>query len=242
MKNQKTILYISLILLACCFSTGCRRNSNMVWEDTKSAGRHVGRGLRSLGGKHGDSRQVRSRDEFISSRRIGGYSASGEEEFIPLSDDPNEGEAMMADVVNRPPRESPGEMGSSLPGIEAFQDPSRHPQWGGIFHTIYFAYNSSLIKGQDNLETLQNIANYMRRHPHLYIFVEGHCDERGPEAYNLVLGSYRANSVRNILISEGVSPDNIFTISYGRERPVIVGHDEESWGQNRRAEFKVYER
>ncbi len=242
MQLLRPLLSVCLVLVPLCFSTGCRRNSNAVWEDTKSAGRYMNRGFRSLGGKNGDSRQVRNRNEFMGSSGAYGMSPYIEEEYVPLMDDPNSSDVSIESMASRPPRESPGDPGSSLPGIDAFRDPSTHPQWRSIFRTLYFAYNSSLIKGEDSLAVLHNIAGYMRRHPHLYVFVAGHCDERGPEAYNLALGSHRANAVRNLLINEGVSPDNIFTISYGRERPVIVGHDEESWSQNRRAEFKVYER
>ncbi len=238
MQLFKCAIICSLILLNLCL-TGCRRNSNAVWEDTKSAGRHVNRGFRTLGGKHGDSRQIRSRDEFF-------CNADGEPcmsgDFIPLSDDPNMSGLSMAEMVTRPPNETPGDPGSSIPGIEAFRDPSTNPRLAPIFKNITFAYNSTLVKGDDNLRIVRNAGDYMRRNPGTYVFLEGHCDERGTEAYNLALGSNRANSVRNLLISEGVSPDNIFTISYGRERPLVQGHDEESWLQNRRAEFKVYER
>ncbi len=82
----------------------------------------------------------------------------------------------------------------------------------------------------------------MRFHPNIYIFIEGHTDERGPQAYNLALGSRRANTVRNLLINEGVDPDRLFTISYGKERPVILERHEEGWAKNRRGEFKIYER
>lgn len=231
------------LFLVILFATGCRRNSNAVWEDTKTAGRHMNRGFRSLGGKHGDSRLIGSRRDFMCD-----YAAAPEEacyfqenEFVPLNDGSNGSTLMMSDV-NRPPRETPGDPGCSIPGIEAFRDPHTNPRWSGTFRNLHFAYNSSLIKGEENLNTVRNVADYMRNNPNTFVFVEGHCDERGPEAYNFVLGSHRANGVRNLLISEGVSPDNIFTISYGKERPLIIGNNEESWIQNRRAEFKVYER
>lgn len=244
---MKTIILSTAITL-CLFTlflTGCRRNSNTVWEDTRSAGRYMNRGFQTLGGKHGDSRAVRNRDEFIGGDPSfdpnvnNSYQAS---EFVPLSDDPNCNQVGMADMIAPQPRETPGDPGSSIPGIDAFQDPSTNPKLSGIFRHIHFAYNSSLIKGDENLGIIRDVSDYMRKNPHTYIFVEGHCDERGPEAYNLALGSHRANAVRNLLIKEGVNPDNIFTISYGRERPLVLGHDDESWAQNRRAEFKVYER
>lgn len=237
MKILKSILLINLMILAVTLPTGCRRNSNAVWEDTKTASRHINRGVRSLGGKNGSSRQVVSKDDFY------GYDSQdmAQSEYVPLSDDPNAQDLAMSEM-SRPPSETPGDPGSSIPGIEAFQDPSTNPRLAGVFRNVHFGYNSSLIKGQENLEIVKNVADYMRQNPNTYIFVEGHCDERGPEAYNLALGSHRSNGVRNILIQEGVNPDNIFTISYGRERPIIIGHDDESWAQNRRAEFKVYQR
>jgi peptidoglycan-associated lipoprotein len=240
MKALKVILLVNLTLLVLTF-TGCRRNSGSVWEDTKTAGRHMNRGIGALGGKHGDSRQVRNRGEFMCDEQ-GNPIPPQDCEFMPLADDPNYDELAMADMVSRPPRETPGDPGSSLPGIEAFQDPSTNPRLSRVFRNVHFAYNSSLIKGEDNLSTIRDVANYMRTNPNTYIFVEGHCDERGPEAYNIALGSHRSNAVRNLLINDGVNPDHIFTISYGRERPLVIGHDEESWIQNRRAEFKVYER
>lgn len=236
---MKKLYFICIhMLIAGAALTGCRRNGSDVWEDTKSAGRHVGRGVRTLGGKHGDSRQVCDPDEFFA---LENPSSSNECEFIPLQDD-NGNPLMMTDEKYRPPKDSPGDPGSPIPGIEAFKDPSTNPALAGIFHNIYFEYNSSLIKGAENLQIIRGIADYLRKNGTVYIFAEGHTDERGAEAYNLALGSHRANAVRNMLISEGANPDNIFTISYGKERPLIMEHHEGAWSVNRRAEFKVYER
>ena len=69
------------------------------------------------------------------------------------------------------------------------------------------------------------------------IVVEGHCDERGTNEYNLGLGERRANSVKNYLVSLGVSASRIRTISYGEEKPFAAGHDESAWKLNRRAHF-----
>ncbi len=132
-------------------------------------------------------------------------------EFVPLSDDPNNGQVAMGEFISPQARETPGDPGSSIPGIDAFQDPSTNPRLSGIFRHVHFAYNSNLIKGEENLGIVRDVANYMRKNPNTYIFVEGHCDERGPESYNLALGSNRSNAVRNLLIKEGVNPDNIFT-------------------------------
>ncbi len=68
----------------------------------------------------------------------------------------------------------------------------------------------------------------------MQVTIEGHCDERGTNEYNLALGQRRAEAVRQALIAEGVSAGQVATVSYGEERPVALGHDEDSWWQNRR--------
>lgn len=231
-----------LLILSIFVLTGCRRTADNIWDDTKTASRHVGRGFRALGGKHGDSRQVNSRGIFYGEGFESGDACFVDSacEFVPL-EDLAENEQMMTEVV-RPPRETPGDPGSSIPGIDAFNNPGSRNQWAAVFRTIYFPYNSNLVKGSGNLQVIHDIANYMRNHPRIYIFVEGHCDERGPELYNFALGSHRANAVRNLLINEGVDLNHVFTVSYGKDRPEVIGHDEESWQQNRRAEFKIYEK
>lgn len=230
------LFFIANLLLACFVLTSCARSRNEVWDDTKSCGRHVKRGFGSLGGKQGDSRQIRSKEEFMGQNPGYGFN----DDFIPLSDMDYSTDVAMGDFVTRQAKESPGDPGSSIPGIESFKDPSSTPKLASIFRNLSFPHDSSLIKGQQNLATISNIAEYMREHPNFYLFVEGHCDERGAEAYNLALGARRANAVRNALIQEGVNPDNVFTVSYGKERPLVFGHDEEFWRLNRRAEFKVY--
>jgi peptidoglycan-associated lipoprotein len=71
------------------------------------------------------------------------------------------------------------------------------------------------------------------------VTVEGHCDERGTEAYNIALGERRAESVKNFLVDMGISANRLKTISYGEERPIAMGQDEASWAKNRRAQFMV---
>ncbi len=248
------ILGCSAMLLSVCYTVGCTRGPSDVWEDTKTSGRYVGRGVSALGGKHGDSRQIQDRadfcvvDEPLEQQNQFQYPTTAqavpqvqENEFVPLQDENGRDVVAMGDMVPQP-RETPGEAGSSIPNIDAFRDPMTIPQLAKVFQNIRFEYNSNLIKGQENLAIIKAIADYMRQHGDIYIFAEGHADERGPDAYNLALGARRSNTVRNLLIQEGVSPDNVFTISYGKERPLVFGHDEESWGVNRRVEFKVYQR
>lgn len=242
MQTAKFYLNLSMLMI-CLVITGCaQRNPDQIWDDSKSAGRHMYRGFKTMWGHCADSRAVCSRDEFMPLHDGSYFDASGMSEFVPLQDQSPEDTFAMAEYVSRQPRETPGEPGSSVPGIEFFRDPSMNPALAGTFRNVYFEYNSNLVKGNDNLNIVRDISNYMQRNPNTYIFIEGHCDERGPEAYNLALGSRRSNAVRNMLIQEGVNPDNIFTISYGKERPLIHESHEEAWAQNRRAEFKVYQR
>lgn len=82
---------------------------------------------------------------------------------------------------------------------------------------------------------LQAQAQYFARFPQLTFTIEGHCDERGTREYNLALGERRANAAKNYLVSLGVSPDRIRTVSYGKERPVALASNAAAWAQNRRA-------
>lgn len=236
MMRTKTLLTVNL-LLVCLLVTGCCRTRGEIWEDSKSASRHVTRGFAALGGKHGESRQVHSRDEFEP------YDDSCyTNDFIPLMNDEFPHEVAMADINTRQPSQSPGDPGSTIPGVDAFSDPNEQSGLANVFKHIRFPFDSNLIKGRQNFMQVARIADFMKKNPNQYIFVEGHCDERGSESYNLALGSRRANSVRNLLISEGVDPDRIFTISYGKEKPVAFDHTDDAHTLNRRAQFKVWQK
>jgi len=240
MKKSHIFLLFNFLCTALVL-TSCSRSGTRVWDDTKSCGRHVKRGLCSLGGKQGDSREVRCREDFMC-QNDGYYGYGSSDEFIPLSDIDSDNQIAMVDFGARQPKETPGDPGSTIPGIEAFRDPSTMSQVSDIFMNIKYPFDSSLIKGQGNLGIVASVSAYMKKNTNTYIFVEGHADERGAEAYNLALGARRANSLRNALIKEGVNPDHVFTISYGKERPLVFGHNENAWSQNRRSEFKVYHR
>ena len=98
---------------------------------------------------------------------------------------------------------------------------------------VFYALNkSSLSSGART--TLEKQAAWLKRYGGVKITIEGHADERGTREYNLALGERRANSAKDFLVALGVSPNRVKTISYGKERPVALGHDESSWSQNRR--------
>jgi peptidoglycan-associated lipoprotein len=107
-----------------------------------------------------------------------------------------------------------------------------------LFKPIYFDYDKSNIKPQFQ-SVLEGIAGWLAKQKDRQLLVEGHCDERGTDEYNLALGERRALSVRRYLVALGVDADRVHTISYGEEKPADSGHDESAWVKNRRAEFKV---
>ena len=86
---------------------------------------------------------------------------------------------------------------------------------------------------------LKEKADFLKDSPDVHIRIEGNCDERGTNEYNLALGERRANSAAKFLISLGISPDRVETISYGEERPLASGYGEGAWAQNRRDDFTV---
>ncbi|MGH9511960.1 MAG: peptidoglycan-associated lipoprotein Pal [Terriglobales bacterium] len=104
---------------------------------------------------------------------------------------------------------------------------------------IYFAYDKSDI-GSDQQSAIQGDADFLKQHSGIHFTVEGHCDERGSTEYNLALGQSRATSVKSALVADGVSADNIKTISYGKEKPFCTESNEQCWQQNRRGHF-VYQ-
>lgn len=102
--------------------------------------------------------------------------------------------------------------------------------------SIYFDYNSFTLR-QDAIVALQRNADMIRQVPGVMIQIEGHCDDRGTQEYNLALGEKRALATREYLISLGIAADHIVTISYGEEVPAAIGTGESVWQQNRRCEF-----
>jgi len=99
---------------------------------------------------------------------------------------------------------------------------------------VFFEFDSSVLSSRAR-QTLENQAAWMNRYPSVRLLVEGHCDERGTREYNLALGERRAAAAKNYLVALGVAETRLTTISYGKERPYALGHDEEAWVQNRRA-------
>ena len=103
---------------------------------------------------------------------------------------------------------------------------------------VYFDFDKYNIR-PDMESVMQYKGDFMTKYGNVVVEVQGHCDERGTEAYNMALGDRRANSCRNWLEAAGIMASRLTTVSYGEERPIDMGHDEAAWAKNRRAEFVV---
>jgi peptidoglycan-associated lipoprotein len=103
---------------------------------------------------------------------------------------------------------------------------------------IYFEFDSSALLSPAQ-DTLKRKAQYLRDNPDLRVVIEGNCDERGTNEYNLALGDRRANSAKAFLVDLGIDASRLSTISYGEERPVDPRHTEEAWAKNRRDHFSI---
>jgi len=103
---------------------------------------------------------------------------------------------------------------------------------------IHFPYNQFTLDDAARV-TLEQNAVYLRNKPAEKVVIEGHCDERGSDEYNLALGERRAVAAKNYLVSLGIAADRLSVISYGEEQPLVAASNEEAWAKNRRAEFKA---
>lgn len=107
------------------------------------------------------------------------------------------------------------------------------------FDYIYFDYDKFNVKPEFR-DTLNKVADWLKKNDNYRLRIEGNCDERGTSEYNLALGERRANSAKDYLVKLGIDNGKLNTISYGKERPVDPGHNEEAWAKNRNAHFVVY--
>lgn len=119
---------------------------------------------------------------------------------------------------------------------DRFTGGTEHP---GMFTPVYFAYDSSQVSDSERAK-VEEVASHLKQNTSVAVIIEGHCDERGSNEYNLALGERRALAVRAYLTGLGISADRIQTKSFGEEMPADPGHDETAWSANRRAEFVIY--
>lgn len=109
---------------------------------------------------------------------------------------------------------------------------------GGPLSDIHFGYNDATIQPQDN-EILKSNADYLSKNATTRVQIEGHCDDRGSEEYNIALGARRAQAAKDYLSTLGIAADRMSTISYGKELPLCTEETDDCWAQNRRDHFVV---
>jgi len=137
------------------------------------------------------------------------------------------------------PAPAPGQVGEGeAPGVPA---PGSVQDFViNVGELVYFDLDSSSLR-DDARPVLDAQANWLRRYPAVRVRIEGNCDERGTREYNFALGARRASTVRDYLVGRGVAAGRIETISYGKERPIDPGSNEEAWSRNRNARTAITE-
>ncbi len=134
---------------------------------------------------------------------------------------------------------SPVETPATTTPLEASVKPgSQEDLVVNVGDRIFFDFDKYNLDAEDR-GTLDRQAAWMKANPSVTVTIEGHADERGTREYNLALGERRANSVKDYLVSLGLNPVRVKTISYGKERPVAAGSTNAAWAQNRRGVTKV---
>ena len=159
----------------------------------------------------------------------------------PERPDPPPGARQVAPVMPRPPAArdaAPPPLPPPLPEEDIASRPLEEINREAPLQAVFFRYDSSELDTAARAAVEAN-ADILARNPRWVIAIEGHCDSRGTPEYNLALGERRAYAVRDHLVSLGVSPDRVQTISYGEEFPFVPGETEDAWAANRRAHFVV---
>jgi peptidoglycan-associated lipoprotein len=216
----------SIILL---LAAGCSRNSSQTWEDVKTTGRYMQRGVDSMLGKGYESRMLTSGDDFY---------GPFDEDFIPLSDSDLRNQFAGADSALPQPKAIPGQFG--LPNLDAFY--AAPDSLRALFSAVHFETDEHVLRDKNEIAGLIQLAAYLKKNPNVYLVIDGHCDERASASYNMALGMRRANAVRTFLVKNGADLNRIYTLSHGKEQPLAQGHTDQDWKLNRRSEFRIYQK
>ena len=211
-------------------SPACSRKAVQSGGDTRALQEEMARGGAkggvsssfpdtSLSGKD-ETSSLRGFDRNPLEERLGGGGHNGNGTVTP-------GNTLMA-------KSDPGGAARQLAEIRAEQTASA----AAGLRDVFFAYDSFSIT-EEGRHALTSDAEWIKLNPHAQLKIEGHCDERGTSAYNLVLGEKRAKAVRNYLVELGVVPQHLSVVSYGKERPFCTEHGEHCYSMNRRGHLVV---
>jgi peptidoglycan-associated lipoprotein len=187
------------------------------------------RGVDALVGKDYDSRMLTSDEEFV---------GPNDGEFIPLRDADLKNSLAATDAALPQPKGIPGKKG--IPSLDQFYAPPESIR--SLFQSVHFETDEHVLRDKSEMQSIQQIVAYLKKNPNVYLIVAGHCDERASASYNMALGMRRANYVRGLLVKNGIDLNRIYTVSRGKEEPLVAGHGSQDWKINRRAEFKIYEK
>ena len=224
--NPLPVILGVLLLL----SPACSRKAVQSGGDTRALQEEMARGGAkggvsssfpdtSLSGKD-ETSSLRGFDRNPLEERLGGGGHNGNGTVTP-------GNTLMA-------KSDPGSAARQLAEIRAEQTASA----AAGLRDVFFAYDSFSITDEGR-HALANDAEWIKSNPQAQLKIEGHCDERGTSAYNLVLGEKRAKAVRNYLVELGVVPQHLSVVSYGKERPFCTEHGEHCYSMNRRGHLVV---
>ena len=224
--NPLPVILGVLLLL----SPACSRKAVQSGGDTRALQEEMARGGAkggvsssfpdtSLSGKD-ETSSLRGFDRNPLEERLGGGGHNGNGTVTP-------GNTLMA-------KSDPGSAARQLAEIRAEQTASA----AAGLRDVFFAYDSFSIT-EEGRHALTSDAEWIKSNPHAQLKIEGHCDERGTSAYNLVLGEKRAKAVRNYLVELGVVPQHLSVVSYGKERPFCTEHGEHCYSMNRRGHLVV---
>ena len=129
---------------------------------------------------------------------------------------------------------------SAATGLPFDQDPNYARCTDVDFAPVYFGFDASQLAPAE-LAKIEAVAQHLQAKPNRVVIIEGNCDERGSNEYNLSLGDLRAIAIRDYLVTLGIDAQRIQSKSYGEEKPAVAGHNESAWSKNRRGEFAVFQ-
>ena len=129
---------------------------------------------------------------------------------------------------------------SNVTGLPFDQDPNYARCTDVDFAPVYFGFDASQLAPAE-LTKIEAVAQHLQAKPERVVIVEGNCDERGSNEYNLSLGELRASAIRDYMVSLGIDAQRIQSKSYGEEKPAVAGQGENAWAKNRRGEFAVFQ-
>lgn len=143
--------------------------------------------------------------------------------------------------VTSAPSETPAPAPAADPLAGSLDEVNAYVRSAGLLGDVYFDFDQASLRDEAR-RRLESNADFLRKHPQFQVTIEGHCDERGTNDYNLALSERRAAAARSYLTQSGVAATSLRVVAYGEEKPVCSSSNEACWQQNRRAHFVITDR